>query len=185
MATSSDIKKGATIIYSGAPHVVTDFMHVNPGKGSSFVRTKLKNVQTGQVIDITFKAGDPIKLADTQTKNVSYLYNDGNNFYFMDPQSYEQFSLSKDLIGDDSQWMKEGILVQMTFLEGSPLSMQLPRKVDLEVTEAPPGIKGDTATGGTKQVTLETGVKIQAPLFIESGDIVRVNTESGEYVERI
>ncbi|MDO8435693.1 MAG: elongation factor P [bacterium] len=185
MATTADIKKGITIMHQGNPHVIVDAQFVNPGKGSSFVRTKLKNITTGQAIDITMKAGDSIDVADTSMRNVSYLYRDDNNFYFMDPSNYEQLSLPADIVGVDSQWMKEGVEVQMTFLDEAPLAMQLPRKVDLLITETPPGVKGDTATGGMKQATLETGARVQVPLFLADGDVVRVNTENGTYVERV
>ena len=172
-------------MHQGNPHVIVDAQFVNPGKGSSFVRTKLKNITTGQAIDITMKAGDSIDIADTSMRNVSYLYRDDNNFYFMDPSNYEQLSLPADIVGVDVQWMKEGVEVQMTFLDDAPLAMQLPRKVDLLITETPPGVKGDTATGGMKQATLETGARVQVPLFLADGDIVRVNTETGTYVERV
>ncbi|KPJ86070.1 elongation factor P [Parcubacteria bacterium SG8_24] len=185
MADTTSLKKDVFIIFKDAVYQVVDFQHVNPGKGSAFIRTKLRNVQSGKVLDNTFKAGEAIELAELERKTVQYLYRDDSGFHFMDNETFEQLGISAELIGDKGGYLTEGQEVIVLFHEGSPLSVDLPKKLTLKVTEAMPAVKGDTASGNVKkEVTLETGMKIDVPLFIEQGDEVIINTESGLYVER-
>lgn len=172
-------------MFKDAVHQVTDFQHVNPGKGSAFVRTRMRNVQTGKTLENTFKAGEAVEIVDLERANMQYLYADDTGFNFMDNDTYEQVSISQELIGDKGQYLTEGQEVVVLMHSGQPLSVDLPKKLAFKVTEAMPAVKGDSAQGRvTKEVTLETGMKVQVPLFIEQGDRVIVNTESGEYVER-
>lgn len=181
----NDLKIGTVISLRGAPYVVVYSQHVQMGRGAAVVRTKLKNLIAGNVLEETFKGGDKFEAADLVRKPVNFLYRDGENFAFMDNESYEQFSLPEGQIGDISKYVGEGTDVDVLYFEGRPVSIMLPAKVELKVTSAPPGVRGDTAQGKvTKQVTLETGLTLNVPIFIKEGDVLRVNTESGEYVER-
>jgi len=185
MADTTALKKDAFVMFRGEICVVTDSQHINPGKGSAFVRAKLKNVQTGKVIENTFKVGESVETVDLDRMNMQYLYKDENSYYFMDNTSFEQVGIPTDLVGDKGQYLKEGQEVSVLSHEGRPLSVDLPKKLTFKITEAMPAVKGDTASGRvTKEATLETGMKIAVPLFIEQGDLVVVNTETGEYVER-
>jgi elongation factor P len=185
MADTTAIKKDVFIRYNGSICVVTDFQHVNPGKGSAFVRVKLKNVQTGKTLENTFKTSESIEVVEMARLNMQYLYRDEDSFYFMD-SLYEQHAIPADLLGDKGQYLKEGNEVVVLMHEITPMSVDIPKKLTFEVTEASPAVKGNTASGGnmTKEVTLENGMKIHVPLFIEQGDRVIVNTDAGEYVER-
>jgi elongation factor P len=185
MADTTAIKKDAFIMFKDAVHQVADFQHVNPGKGSAFVRAKLRNVQNGKVIDNTFKVGESIETVDLERSNMQYLYSDDSGFHFMDNNTYEQTDISAELIGDKGGFLTEGQEVTVMMHNEQPLTVDLPKKLKLKVTEAMPAEKGDSAQGRvTKEVTLETGMKLAVPLFIKEGDVVVVNTESGEYVER-
>ncbi len=185
MADTTALKKDAFVMFRGEICVVTDSQHVNPGKGSAFVRAKLKNVQTGKVVENTFKVGESVEVIDLDRAKMQYLYKDANNYYFMDNASYEQTGISAEMISDKGAYLKEGQEVSVLMYEGRPLSVDLPKKLTFKVTESMPAVKGDTASGRvTKEVTLETGMKIAVPMFVEQGDLVVVNTENGEYVER-
>lgn len=185
MADTSDIKNGIFLDFKGAIHVVTDFQHVNPGKGSAFVRTKMKDIQTGKTLEHTFKSGETIEMVEMDRSTMQFLYKDGDSYNFMDTETYEQAAIGTEIIGDDGQYLKEGMEVTVTSLDGVPMTVILPKKVTLKVTEAAPAVKGDTASGNVKkEVTLETGMKIGVPIFVKQGDDIVVNTESGEYVER-
>lgn len=183
--TTSDFKKGLPIKYKGETYIVANYQFVNPGKGAAFTRTKLKNVKTGKVLEVSFRSDEQVEEANMENKRCQYLYNDGSEFHFMVNDTYEQFALPADMVGDQADYMMDGGNVQMVFVDGQPVSLQLPPKMDFKVIDSPPGEKGDTATGGTKLVTIETGAKVAAPLFIKEGDKIRVNTETGEYVERV
>lgn len=182
---TSDFKKGLAIRYNGETYVLVTYQFVNPGKGSAFTRAKLKNVKSGKVVEVSFRSGEQIEEANMAYKKCQYMYSDGSVFNFMDNQDYEQFEMSADLIGDQANYLMEGGDVTIVFVDNLPVGMQLPPKMDFKVTDSPPGEKGDTATGGTKHVTIETGAKVAAPLFIKEGDKIRVNTDTGEYVERV
>lgn len=182
--TTSDFKKGAALLWKNEPFVITDFQKVNPGKGTAFTRTKIKNCQTGKVLEITFKSGEQVETADLQRKKAQYLYEEPDNYNFMEQDSYEQVSIPKDVIGEQGKFLKEDLEVYVLYYNSNPISIDLPPKATYKVTEAPDAVRGDTSTTATKYITLENGLQIQAPLFIKEGDAVRVNTETGEYVER-
>lgn len=183
--TTSDFKKGLAIRYNGDTYVIVGYQFVNPGKGAAFTRTKLKNVMTGKALEVSFRSDEQVEEANMEYKKCQYLYNDGSEFHFMDTSSYEQFMIPADIIAEQADYMMDGGDVTVVFVDNKPVSLQLPPKMNFKVTQSPPGEKGDTATGGTKQVTIETGAKVAAPLFIKEGDTIRVNTDTGEYVERV
>lgn len=182
---SSDFKKGLAVKYNGDTYVIVTYQFVNPGKGAAFTRTKMKNVKTGKALEVSFRSDEQVEEANMEYKKCQYLYSDGSEFHFMDNASYEQFALSAEMVGEQSNYMMDGGNMTVVFVDNAPISLQLPPKMEFVVASAPPGEKGDTATGGTKQVTLETGAKVNAPLFIKEGDKIRVNTETGDYVERV
>lgn len=185
MASSlSDIKIGSKFTIQGEPYVVLSANFVRMQQRQPVMQTKLRNLISGKVLEVTFKPGDKLEEADLENKKATYLYKDEENAYFMDSESYEQFFFSVSQVEDKIGFLKEDTEVEVMRFEGKPVSIELPKKIDLKVTEAPPGIKGDTAQGGTKQITLETGQVVNAPLFIKVGDVIRVNTDTGEYVER-
>lgn len=185
MASTQDIKKGVVILFKNEPHLVTEFEHIMPGKGSAFVRTKLKNLKTGKVLENTFKVGEKVNLIDLEKRRAQYLYASGDKFVFMDNATYEQFEVGTDVLAGFEKYLKEGLEVILLFSDGSPITCEFPKKVSYKVTEAEPGVKGDTASGRvTKEVTLENGLRARAPLFIKEGDTIVVNTETGEYAER-
>ena len=169
----------------GKPFLIVDFQHVKPGKGGAFVRTKLKNMINGRVVDQTFRSGEKVGRPDMEEKEMQYLYRDGDNFVFMDNANYEQVYLSKDQMGEQTQFLQENINVKLLYFNKEPLGLELPNFVELKVTSTEPGFKGDTATGGNKPATLETGAVIQVPLFIAEGDRIRVDTRTGSYMERV
>lgn len=185
MATSNDIKNGTVIKESGQLWSVVEFQHVKPGKGGAFVRTKQKNVVTGKIIDKTYNAGAKIETANVDRRDYQYLYKDGNDFVFMDLSDYDQLSLSAEIVGDAENFMLENQNVQIALHDGSPLYIELPPSVVLEVTYTEPGLQGDRSTGGTKPATVETGHQIQVPLFLETGTKVKVDTRTGEYLSRV
>jgi elongation factor P len=185
MGSTTDIKKDVFVRHNGNICYVTEFQHVNPGKGSAFVRTRFKNVQTGKTVEHTYKVGESVDVVDLDRSTMQYLYKDGQGYNFMDNTSFEQVSISEELLGEKGQYLKEGQEVYVLLHEGVPLSVELPKKLIFKVTEAMPAVKGDTTSGRVlKEVTLETGMKVQVPLFVEQGGSIVVNTETGEYVER-
>jgi len=185
MATTSDFRNGMTIMLDGEIWIIVEFLHVNPGKGSAFVRTKLKNLKTGRVIDRTFRSGERVEDVRVERKQMQYLYQSEGQYVFMDNETYEQVALSEDLIGDKKQFLKEGQQVEVLFNGDIPVGIELPIFVELAVAKTEPGVRGDTASGGSKPATLETGAVIQVPLFIEEGDVLKVDTRTGEYIERV
>lgn len=186
MATTADIKKGLCIEYSNDIYKVVEFLHVKPGKGPAFVRTKLKSVTNGKVIDNTFSAGHKIDEVKVITRKFQYLYDDENGFHFMNNDDFSQLYLNKEMI-ENAQFMKAGEEVTIILKESdeTPLSAEIPPTVILEVTEADPGVKGNTATNALKNAYVETGARVMVPLFIEPGEKIRVNTEDGSYIERV
>uniref|UniRef100_A0A7C3SLV8 Elongation factor P n=1 Tax=Desulfobacca acetoxidans TaxID=60893 RepID=A0A7C3SLV8_9BACT len=185
MYSTADFKKGLKIEIDGTPYVIVDFLHVKPGKGGAFVRTKLKNLLTGRVIDQTFRSGERVKRPDLVEREMQYLYREDNNFYMMDNETFDQIVVTREQLGDAALFLKENLNVKVLFFNQQPVAVELPTFVDLTVAETEPGVRGDTATGGSKSARLETGAVIQVPLFIERGDRVRVDTRTGEYVERV
>jgi elongation factor P len=186
MATTSDIRKGLCIKYSNDIFKIIEFLHVKPGKGPAFVRTKLKSVTTGKVIDNTFSAGHKIEDIRVETQKYQYLYNEGDQFHFMNTDDYNQISIDKNIL-ETPDLLKEGELVSISINteDGMPLSADMPASVVLEVTHTEPGVKGNTATNATKPATMETGASVNVPLFINEGDKIKVDTEKGHYIERI
>ncbi|WP_338832808.1 Elongation factor P [Moorella humiferrea] len=184
MISTNDFRTGLTIEVDGEVYQVIEFMHVKPGKGSAFVRTKLKNRRTGAVIERTFRAGEKVNRAHIERREMQYLYNDGENYNFMDTETYEQLSLPKVQLDDAVKYLKDNMNIYVLLYQGETIGIELPNFVELKVVETEPGIKGDTATGGSKNAVLETGAVIQVPLFIEAGDVVRIDTRTGAYIER-
>lgn len=186
MANTSDIRKGLCIRFNNDIYKIVEFLHVKPGKGPAFVRTKLKSVTTGKVVDNTFSAGHKIEEVRVETHKFQYLYNDGDTYHFMNTDDYSQIQLQKDTL-DTPELMKEGevVTVLINAEDSSPLSVDMPPSVILEVTATEPGVKGNTATNATKPATVETGATVNVPLFINEGDKIKVDTEKGHYQERV
>jgi elongation factor P len=182
--STNNLKNGMCILYNDKMWTIVEFQHVKPGKGGAFVRTKLKDIKTGRVVDVTFRAGEKLEDVRTETKHMQYLYNDGSAFHFMDTDTYEQTELSAEFVGDVGRWLKENDDVELQIAGGEAIAVQPPMFVDLEITETDPGFKGDTVQGGTKAATLETGAVIQVPMFLNTGEKVKVDTRDGSYMTR-
>ena len=185
MITSNDLKNGMTLVVKGALHELIQFQHIKPGKGHAFVRTKLRNVQTGSVVEHTFRAKEPVEQAFVEKKAYEYLYRDGQHYYLMDPESYEQMPVGAEQFEGQEQFLKENTEVVVAFHGSDILGIKIPDTVVLKVVQAPPAVKGDTVSGATKPAKLETGATVQVPLFVSEGDSVRVDTRSGGYLERV
>ena len=185
MVVAGDFKNGITFEMDGNVFQVVEFQHVKPGKGAAFVRTKLKNVITGAVIEKTFSPTDKYENAYVERKDMQYLYNDGELYYFMDLESFEQLPLEASKLGDNFKFVKEEMLCKIISYKGNVFGVEPPMFVELEVTETEPGFKGDTATGASKPATLETGAQIKVPLFVNEGDVLKIDTRTGEYLERV
>jgi len=185
MYSTTDFRRGLKIEVDGTPYAIVEFQHVKPGKGGAFVRTKLRNLITGGVIDKTFRAGEKVERPDLEEKTMQYLYSEGNQYYFMDTETYEQTFLTQEQLGESKNFLQENINVSILYYQGKPIGVELPIFVELEVKKTEPGVRGDTATGGSKPATLETGAVIQVPLFINEGDKVKIDTRTGEYIERV
>ncbi|MCG9479645.1 MAG: elongation factor P [Actinomycetia bacterium] len=184
MITSNDLKNGMTIEYDGQLFKILFFQHVKPGKGAAFVKTKLKNLNSGATIEKTFRAGEKIEQAILETKKMQYLYHDVH-YIFMDTQTYEQIPLGSGSLEDKKDYLKENMEVSVVFYKGEPIEVELPIFIEAEVTKTQPGIKGDTVGSSTKDAAVDTGAKLQVPLFINEGDIIKIDTRSGEYMERV
>lgn len=184
MATTNDLKNGMVLVLDGQLWSVVTFQHVKPGKGGAFVRTTLKHVLTGKVVDRTFNAGTKVDTATVDRRDMTYLYNDGTDFFFMDTQTYDQIGLPRDMIGDGVNYLLENSEVQVAMHEGEPLYVELPTSVELTIEHTEPGLQGDRSTGGTKAATLETGAEVQVPLFVGSGEKIKVDTRDGRYLGR-
>ena len=185
MASTADFKNGLVLNIDGVLWTIVEFQHVKPGKGPAFVRTKLKNVLTGKVVDKTYNAGVKVETATVDRRDATFLYRDGSDFVFMDSEDFEQHPLPESLVGDAANYLLESMPVQIAFNEGAPLYLELPVTVELEVASTEPGLQGDRSNAGTKPATLETGAEIQVPLFINTGDKLKVDTRDGSYVGRI
>ena len=185
MLNLTEIKPGKKIKVDGEPFVVQTSQHSKIGRAGAVLRTKLRNLATGAIISKTFQGADKLQEAEISTQKAQYLYSDGNSFFFMNNETYEQFELPKKVIADNALYLKDGTEVNILYFNSSPINIELPIKLDFEVTEAPPAVRGNTADGGTKQATIETGIKVNVPLFVKTGDKIRINTETGEYVERV
>lgn len=184
MISTNDFRTGVTIEIDGGIYTVVDFQHVKPGKGAAFVRSKLKNIRTGAVVEQTFRAGEKVSKAHIEKKSMQYLYNDGESYVIMDNESYDQISLQKHHFDGKEKFLKDNMALNVLVFGAEIIGVELPNSVELEVIETEPGIKGDTATGATKAAVLETGAIVQVPLFIEQGNVLRIDTRTGHYIER-
>ena len=185
MITVTELRKGVTVELDGELYRVLEYDHYKPGRGSAVIRTKLRNLRSGATINRNFTSGERVQDVRLDHHTVQYLFSDGDLYHFMDTETYEQPALTREVLGDVVPFLKEGITLELETYEGEPIGIELPITIDLEVTDAPPGYAGDTATGASKEVTLETGMKLQVPLFIKTGDVVRVDTRTGEYLTRV
>lgn len=181
----SDFKKGLKVLFEDAPFVIVDFQHVKPGKGNQFTRTKMRNMLTGQNREMTFKQGEKFGVPDIVAKEMNYLYKDESGFTFMDQTDFNQVTMTADEIGENVNYLMENLKVTIIFFNDRPVGVEVPRTVVLKVAETDPGMKGDRVTGGTKPATLETGLVVHVPLHISIGDTLKVDTDSGEYIERV
>lgn len=182
--STAEFRKGLRIVFDGQPYTIVDFQHVKPGKGGAFVRTKLKHMTAGRVIDNTFRSGEKVELVDFEEKHMQFLYSD-DRYHFMDMETYEQVSLSAGEVGDARQYLKENTEVEVLYIDGAPVTVELPNFAELRIVKTDPGVRGDTAQGGSKPATLETGAVVQVPLFLNEGDVVKVDTRTGQYLGRV
>ncbi|MBN1356338.1 elongation factor P [bacterium] len=184
MLDTSSFRNGLKIEYEGEPYIIVECQHVKPGKGVAFVKTRMKNLKNGAVLDVNFRSGDRVEKPDLESHEMQYLYKDGDLFYFMDIKTFDQKPLTEEQLGDSRKFIKENETVTVLFYRGNPISIELPVKVELRIVKSDPGIRGDTAQGATKPAVLETGAVVQVPLFVEEGEVIRVDTRTGEYIER-
>ncbi len=185
MISTNEIRNGAKIEVDGEPFIIVEFQHVKPGKGGAFVRTKLRSLKTGNVVDRTFRSGDKLEEPAIEEMEMQYLYSSEGQYFFMDTKSYEQIFILQEHLGESKNFLKENMVAKIIFYEGKPLSVELPIFVELKIVKTDPGIRGDTATGGSKAAIVETGANIKVPLYLEEGAVIKVDTRSGEYVERV
>ena len=185
MIDVNELRKGVTFELDNNLFKVTDYSHHKPGRGKATIRIKTRNLRTGANLDMSFNSGDRVQDIRLDFHNVQYLYTDGDFYHFMDLETYEQPALSAEVLGEVTQYLKEGLEVKLTFFEGEPLDIDLPTTIEVQVTEALPAVRGDTATGVTKKVTTETGLQVDCPSFVETGDVIRVDTRTGTYVTRV
>ena len=185
MISTNDVRPGMALQLGDGLFTIVEYQHVKPGKGKAFVRMKLKNLETGQVLDRTFRADENVDQAIIERRDHQYLYKDDLGYHFMNLEDFGQIALNGEDVGDASGYLVDGMTVSLTLYQGNPIGVEMPSAVELEVTYAEPGVRGDTRTGATKPVTLETGIQIQVPLFVEQGDRVKVDTRSGEYLTRV
>lgn len=183
--STADFKTGLTIELEGQVYQIAEFQHVKPGKGGAFVRSKLRHLETGNLLDKTFRAGEKMEQAHVERKKMEYLYNDGSEYVFMDMQTYDQMSFPAAAVGDSSKFLKDNLEVTVTMHRDKVLGLELPTVIEATVTQTDPGLKGDTASGGSKPATIETGAVVQVPLFIEEGERIKVDTRTSNYIERV
>lgn len=184
MYTTSDFRNGLKIEFEGEPYVIVYFQHVKPGKGGAFVRTKMKNLKTGAVLEHTFRSGDKVNKPDLEEREMQFMYKTGNQHHFMDTGSYEQIYLDEDHVGDYGDYLIENLSVKILFYRGEPIGIDLPIFIVLRIIESEPGVRGDTVSGGSKPAKLESGAVVQVPLFLNVGDKIKVDTRTGTYIER-
>jgi elongation factor P len=185
LISTADFRKGRKIQYKGAPCEIIDFQHSKMARGGALVKTKLKNLITGSILDDTFRSGEKFEPAGLEEKEMQYLYEQDGMYYFMDTESYEQVPLSEDQFENAKKWTKDNTVVKALYFEGNPVAVEPPMFVELEVTETDPGFKGDTASGGSKPATLETGAVVKVPFHISNGDVLKIDTRTGDYIERV
>lgn len=186
MATleTSEFKKGVKILHNGVPFVIVDFQHVKPGKGNQFTRTKIRNMQTGAVLDVTYKSGERVEDPEIEDRTMTFLYSDGDSFHFMDSKTYDQVEISREFLANSANFLLPDMNVDVVFWKARPHTVQIPQHVELLVSSCEPGVRGDTATNVTKPATMETGVVVNVPLFISVGDRLKIDTSTGSYIER-
>lgn len=184
MYSTADFKKGLKVLYEGNPYSIVDFQHVKPGKGNQFTRTKMKNMLTGSNLEKTFKSGEKFEVPDVMTRECNFLYLDDNGYNFMDQETYDQYCLDPSVVGEQKNYLIENLTSVILFFNGKAIGVDVPITVTLKVTETSPGLKGNTVTGGTKPATLQTGLIVTVPLHINEGDMLKVDTRTGEYLER-
>ena len=185
MISTNEFRKGSKIEFKGNPYEIIDFQHVKMGRGGAIVRTKMKNLKTGGIIEETFKGGEKLDTPDLEEKSMQYLYNQDNMHYFMDMENYEQLPLSSEQLGNSKKFLKENMLVKVLYYSNTPIAVELPIFVELKIEKTVPGVKGDTASGGSKPAVLETGVTVKVPFHLNEGDIIKIDTRTSEYVERV
>lgn len=185
MIATADFRNGVKIEIDGAPYVIVEFQHVKPGKGGAFVRTKLKNLKTKNMLEKTFRSGERFDEPDLSEVEMQFLYAQGDEYHFMNTETYEQLFVTEEQLGSSKDFLKENMLVEILFYQGVPLEVSLPLFVELKIVETPPGFKGDTATGGSKLAKLETGGTVKVPLYIEEGTVIKIDTRTSSYVERV
>jgi elongation factor P len=185
MFSTSEFRKGLKIELEGEPYVIVDFQHVKPGKGGAFVRTRVKSLISGNVLDMTFRSGDRVNKPDLEEREMQFLYEAGGEYHFMDVQSYDQLFMTAENLGDSRDYLKENLVIKILFHNKRPIGVEVPMFVELKIVSAEPGVRGDTATGATKPATLESGAVIQVPLFVEEGDVIRIDTRTREYITRV
>jgi len=185
MIATNEFRRGCKIELDGQPYLMTEFQHVKPGKGGAFVRTKLKNMITGAVLEKTFRAGEKVATPDLEEKKMQFLYETDGQFYFMDSVTYEQMFFSEEDLGGNRDLLKENMVCNVLFYRGEPVGVDIPMFIELAVAETEPGVRGDTASGGSKPARVETGAIIQVPLFISEGDIIKIDTRTRDYLERV
>jgi elongation factor P len=184
MYSTGDFRNGLKIEFEGEPYVIVYFQHVKPGKGGAFVRTKMKNLKTGSVLEHTFRSGDKVNKPDLEEREMQFMYKTGNQYHFMDTGSYEQIYLDEDHVGDYGNYLIENLSVKILFYRGEPIGIDLPIFIVLRIVESEPGVRGDTVSGGSKPAKLESGAVVQVPLFLDVGDKIKVDTRTGTYIER-
>ena len=184
MSSPSEIKKGIVVLHNGDPWVVTEFQHINPGKGAAFVRCRIKNVKSGKTLEQTYKVSETIEIVEVEYRTMQYLYKDDTGYHFMDPDSYEQHSMPGEEVGDQGKFLQDGMNVIVSMYEGKPIALQLPKKMKFKIVQTEPAVQGNTSGGVTKEATTEAGFTIRVPIFMKEGEEVIVNTDTGEYVER-
>ena len=185
MISTNDFKNGMTIEYDGQIFTILEFQHVKPGKGAAFVRSKLKNFKTGTITEKTFRAGEKVKKAHLDRKQMQFLYNADDDYIFMDMEDFDQMTINKEQLGEGVKFLKENAVINVLFHEGENIGVEFPTFVELTISETEPGVKGDTVSGSTKPAKLETGATVHVPLFINEGDIIKVDTRTGDYIERV
>lgn len=185
MISTADFRNGARLLLEGQPFFIVEFQHVKPGKGGAFVRTKLKSLMTGNVLDRTFRSGERFEEPNLEERDMQFLYASGDNFTFMDTETFEQFTYEKKQLGDNADLLKENMVAKILIYEHKPIGVELSIFVELKVVETEPGVRGDTASGGTKPAVLETGAIVKVPLYLEVGEVIKIDTRTREYVERV
>ena len=184
IVSTAEFRKGLKILIDNEPFVIVEFQHVKPGKGGAFVKTRIKSLVTGNVLDRTFRSGDKVELPDVEERAMQYLYREGDQYHFMDTSSYDQIFVPATNLGDAVNYVKENLVITLSFYKGEAIGVVLPNFVDLKIINTEPGIKGDTAQNATKPAALESGYTLQVPLFVEEGEVVKIDTRTGQYIER-